>query len=597
MMQNRSKKYSGYLNDYSVVCASPEAYPELDYASKALTAALFDASGKQFEPILDNDASHASEKEILLGVTNRAESRAAMAALQTNAFSVEVVGSRLVIVGENPIALDKAIKYFVKNCLYGVRSIEEIHAYRERDPHSFVDLPKMNEYAYGESVCIYAGCIQQEFAIDFATGDFYYSLADQYCKTDAVLVRRTPTGHQEYMILSRFGHMETFDIERVGDKLYVWVCAEAATNHDNSAAICRFEWEGGTYHDWKYGQTWELGPTTCPSVDIANGYVTNWRWNFIDIYDRDRFLAGDTTKIHSVDITFPFYKAHGIKRAIGAGYDLCGSYLYTTWYAEKEAEEHTSFIYVIAQDMHGNVVSWDTVEYRPEGSEAYREINGLKVEMINGKPQVFICLSTNSAINNRYLSTVVAFAEQPLPLVTPTMKSLAQVKSVIHNKLPKNAAESDWKEEDGVISIHAVEEQRLMFDEAAFKGEAYTYETLMTMNGARVAGINLAGCANVSKKEALYKRNTYIGVQCLISDAGKFRIKAEEIDAEYDISVQASYALRADVTESGQLTVTVNGAEIAVLQLSNRYIGGHLGLWVEDGFASFENTKLTYHHP
>lgn len=590
-------KYFGFLDDYCIVHASVQEYPEMEYMCKVLTEALYAASGKQVVTRLDTDEFCTDNKEILLGVTNRTESQAAKATLKTNEFLIDVVGRKLVILGENPIALDKALKHFIHNCIYGVRSIDEIQFYRERDPHSFVDLVKMNEYAYGESVCIYAGCIQQEIAIDFPTGDFYYSLADQYCSTDSTLVRRTPSGHQEYMVMTRFGHMESFDIERVGDKVYIWVCSEAEDAHSNSAAISRFEWKGGTRHNWNYGQTWELDARTHnPSIDVANGYVTNWNWDFIDIYDRDRFLAGDTTKIHSIDMSFPFLKEHGLKRAIGAGYDLCGSYLYSTWFAERENEENT-IIYVIAQDMHGNVVSWDIVEYCPEGSDSYREINGIKVEMIDNVPRVFIGLSTNSAINNRYHTTVVVFAEQPIPLVTPTLKSLAQVKEVIHNKLPKNAAETDWKEENGVISINAVEEQRLMFDEAAFKGEAYTYETLITMKGARIAGVNLAGAANVSKKEALYKRNTYIGVQVLISEEGKLRVTGEKLDVEYDIPVRGSYALRADVTEDGKLTVTVNESKLATLQLSNYYIGGHLGFWAENGSVSFSKTKLTYYHP
>lgn len=588
--------YSGYLDEYRIVRTTALISSDGVYAGKVFAEALSVASGKEFSSVLDTKIKDDGGKEILLGVTNRQESVDAIEALEKNEFSINVVGNKIVIVGENGIALDKAIKYFLANYLYETESVSEIHPYRAKDPDGVIELTEMSEYAYGDSVCTYAGCIQQDFAIDFATGDVYYSMADQFCDSDSVIVRRMPNGHQEYMILTKFGHMETFDIERVGDKVYLWVCSEAADHSASSAAISRFEFQAGTRCEWNYGETFELGtPHHNPSIDIANGYVTNWTNNEVSIYDIDRFLAGDKTHISTVNISFPFYQEHRVTRAIAGGYDLCGSYIYSCWYAEKGSASQTD-LYLIAHDLNGNVVGWTTIEYEPEGSNIYREINGIKAEIVNGVPRVFICLSTESAINSRYQSTIVVFSERKLEVVPPMVESKAQLSRVTFDALPQNAISTRWKANNGVLSLKAYGEERLMFDEAAFKGEHYTYESVLTLNGAKYAGMMLAGAANVSNNLDLYNRNRYIGLKISVSNGGKLNIIADTINATYDISAQSTYTLKADVTETGELCVWVNGSLIAELQLTNKYIGGHVGLFAQDGSASFSNTILTYHH-
>ena len=42
--------------------------------------------------------------------------------------------------------------------------------------------------------------------------------------------------------------------------------------------------------------------------------------------------------------------------------------------------------------------------------------------------------------------------------------------------------------------------------------------------------------------------------------------------------------------------MVVNDAKVGVVQLNSNYVGGHVGVYVQSGTASFVDTVLTYHH-
>ena len=587
------ENYSGYLDEYRII--RPNAISDR-YAAGAcdrLTDALSEASGKEITSVVDNRQKDDGGKEILVGITNRMESEDAMDALDENEFSISVVGNKIVIAGENNIALDRGVKYFINNCIYGLQSVSEIKKYCGTDSYGYVELSDMNQYFYGEQVCSYSGCIQQDIAIDFATGDIYYFSHDQYCKEDAAITRRTPDGHQEYMVLTNFSHMEVCDIERVGDKVYIWTGSQK-DDDGHSKAVSRIEFQAGMRYEWNAGETFELGARFhCPALDTVNDYVSVWG----DIYDRERLLQGVTTPVANIDVTFPYEEVgyEGNEYAISGGYDICGSYQYTCWQTFDKSGNNV--IMVTIHNANSELVDWTIID--TSGIDPNPEVNGIKVEIVDGVPRVFVAIASNYAINRRYITTIVVLSERPMDPVEPTMDSLAQLKVVEHNKLPKNASQTTWMEANGVFSIKAVGNMRLTFDEGAFKGEAYTYETSITMNGAKLAGINLACGANVSDGNTFYKGNNYVGAQILISDSGKLTVKETEdtVLREYSIPVEAAYQLKVYVDELGTLTVTLNGVELGSVQLTEeKYVGGHVGLFAETGKASFADTRLTYHH-
>ena len=47
------------------------------------------------------------------------------------------------------------------------------------------------------------------------------------------------------------------------------------------------------------------------------------------------------------------------------------------------------------------------------------EVNGIKAEIIDGFPRVFVAVTTDSGINRRYKTTVVVFSESSFGLVEP----------------------------------------------------------------------------------------------------------------------------------------------------------------------------------
>ena len=583
-----------HLAEYRVVRTTATNDADSVQATNRLVQALSDAWGKTISAVQDVKTPDNGEKEILVGYTNRTESIDEIATLQKNEYSIRVIGNKIVIVGETGLALDQGVRYFIEHCVFGVNSVSEIKDHREKYADEPIDLPDMVEGAYGDTTCVYAGCFLQDFAVDFATGDFYYFLYDQFCSTDSVVVRRTPEGHQEYMILTGFGHLETCDIERVGEKLYIWVGSQSkdGTNDSHSSAISRFEFQAGGREEKKAGYTFmPNGYNTTvhgPCIDISNGYLATWGAT-VDIYDLDSVMAGNRTKVSSFTMKFPF---DGYELVMYGGFDLLGSYIYACCLGILNGQH---IYYVLCYDLHGELVTYTTINYKPVGYDEYYELNGIKVEMVNGKPVVMIGLATESAVNNRYQNTIVYFADHELELVEPTMNSQAPIKKVYHNTLPKNAKDTDWTEKDGVFSINAVKDQRLMFDEAVWGNRSYTYETTLTIKDAEFAGMYLAGAANVSNPSALYSRNKYIGLKVYISKSGTLTVIAEGISKNYTIKTADAYRLRVFVSESGEVSVVVNDVNVGSVQLNDKYVGGHVGLYVQNGSANFVDTVLTYH--
>ncbi|MBE6630082.1 MAG: MBL fold metallo-hydrolase [Ruminococcaceae bacterium] len=80
----------------------------------ALSDAVKSATGLTLSP--KSDATTAT-KEILIGLTARAESIAAHNALDGRGFTVRVVGNKIVIVGSDDALTLSAVQYFIRNCL------------------------------------------------------------------------------------------------------------------------------------------------------------------------------------------------------------------------------------------------------------------------------------------------------------------------------------------------------------------------------------------------------------------------------------------------------------------------------------------------
>lgn len=101
------------LSGYQIV------YPNLSvrYPSvievKNLAEAIKGRTG--LELVCDKQASLTeTDKEILIGETNRAESKAALEAIEGDGFGVHVIGSKIVIIGSNDVETATAVQYFIR---------------------------------------------------------------------------------------------------------------------------------------------------------------------------------------------------------------------------------------------------------------------------------------------------------------------------------------------------------------------------------------------------------------------------------------------------------------------------------------------------
>ena len=100
-------------------------YPESDKAASKLARSLKENVFEQFDMNLavQNDVTvegeSISEKEILIGETNRQESIDAYKVLEKNEWSVSVKDNKIVIAGKSGAALVDAVDYFVSTYLKG----------------------------------------------------------------------------------------------------------------------------------------------------------------------------------------------------------------------------------------------------------------------------------------------------------------------------------------------------------------------------------------------------------------------------------------------------------------------------------------------
>ena len=110
--KTETRTLSGYTLIY------PAASGENEFFSANITqlqASLAAASGLSFP--VQSDTATEGAKEILVGLTTRAESLAAYAALQGRAFTICLIGDKIVIVGSDDALTLAALQYFQNNYL------------------------------------------------------------------------------------------------------------------------------------------------------------------------------------------------------------------------------------------------------------------------------------------------------------------------------------------------------------------------------------------------------------------------------------------------------------------------------------------------
>jgi len=112
-----SQKTSIALNGYSVIYNHPiDASASLITHLNRLCDALKTATGATFTQKVDASTA-VGAKEILIGLTNRAESRQVYASLSGRAFTVRTVGDKIVILGTDETLTLAAVQYFINRCL------------------------------------------------------------------------------------------------------------------------------------------------------------------------------------------------------------------------------------------------------------------------------------------------------------------------------------------------------------------------------------------------------------------------------------------------------------------------------------------------
>ncbi len=89
-----------------------------DGAKNALTALRDTIKEKlNIELKVGTDYSGAVEKEILIGLTSRTESKAAANDLRASDFRIRIIGSKIVIVGGSDVGLERAMDFVLKYCI------------------------------------------------------------------------------------------------------------------------------------------------------------------------------------------------------------------------------------------------------------------------------------------------------------------------------------------------------------------------------------------------------------------------------------------------------------------------------------------------
>ena len=109
------------LSTYSIVYANScrQNTKLWSYISTVFKPALDKAAGKTTALKAESSANDDTSKQILIGITSRAESKRAFSSLQGRGFTVRVDGNRIVILGTDDLLTMSALQYFISNYLDG----------------------------------------------------------------------------------------------------------------------------------------------------------------------------------------------------------------------------------------------------------------------------------------------------------------------------------------------------------------------------------------------------------------------------------------------------------------------------------------------
>lgn len=108
---NDSTPISVIANEYSVIYGN-DAPPKVQSAAQSLTFNIKNSLGATLEAVTDTLPSTNQGKEILIGLTNRAESIEAAKPLNYMDYTIRINKSKIVIVGGSPLATEQAVKVF-----------------------------------------------------------------------------------------------------------------------------------------------------------------------------------------------------------------------------------------------------------------------------------------------------------------------------------------------------------------------------------------------------------------------------------------------------------------------------------------------------
>ena len=113
------------LSGYSIVYKAPTKTSTDFFTTHLdrLCAVMKTATGKNFTACADTAAT-ATKKEILIGLTDRAESAQAYATLSGNAFTVRVVNDKIVILGTSEMLTLTALQYFLNEVIGSASTVE-----------------------------------------------------------------------------------------------------------------------------------------------------------------------------------------------------------------------------------------------------------------------------------------------------------------------------------------------------------------------------------------------------------------------------------------------------------------------------------------
>ena len=105
-------------NGYNVVI-SQTATDAVKQSANSLIDTIADNTGIQLDRVTDNtEKNPVTEKEIILSISDRQESKTALAALSTTGYSISFSGEKLVVVATNDFMLEKAVDDLISRMSY-----------------------------------------------------------------------------------------------------------------------------------------------------------------------------------------------------------------------------------------------------------------------------------------------------------------------------------------------------------------------------------------------------------------------------------------------------------------------------------------------